>query len=1330
MSSSNRINYLTFFVNGKMIIEHDAQPEWTLLWYLRTKCRLTGSKLGCGEGGCGACTVLISHYDPTSQKIVHRAINGCLASICCVDGCHITTVEGINGIQSDSLHPIQERIAELYGSQCGFCTPGIVMSLYGTLNNIENPTMQDIEDSFDGNLCRCTGYRPILDAAKTFACDKKPKVNQPSDCSNSRDENINTIISTTENKLLQYVDIKCPALEFPPSLLHHKTQSIHIKGITFFTIRNEHCFADESKSVEWYRPVTLVELVSLKNQYPTAKIVSGNTMVQIDRKFKNKNYPILIGVSHIQELNTMEKLENGMIIGAGITIAKLKEYLKLWLKTLSTHQISTCHALLNQLNSFGSEQIRNVATIGGNIIHGSSISSLNPILQACNAKLKLIKHSTNEQCEIALRNFFVRNNNVDMERDEILLSVYIPFTEEYEYLQSYKQSKRRKFDTPIVSCGFQVKLEHQADGFVPEFKWKIQSACLSFGGIASSIVMMKKTQDYLKDKPWCKQTMKDALKCLLDELTLDESTSGGQAAYRRTLVTSFFFKFYLYVKEQLQKTYPDTVADEISSNELSAIKTAYLHATGEAKYTCDIPTPSDGLYSALVLSTRPYARIVSIDKTKAEEVPGFKAFISHLDVPGCRMTGDVVNDEEVFPSSIVYCVGTVIGLVVADNEMDAQHASKLIDIKYECLKPLIVTIDQAIEQQSYLGPELSLKFGNLEQGFQESEHTLTGEFYIGGQEHFYLETNCCLAIPHERGELELFVSTQNATGVQEKVAAALGIPSNKIVVHVKRIGGGFGGKDSIRHIRLCIAISIAAMKLKRPVRLTLDRNVDMLISGQNHPFKSLYKVGFTSSGLLKALDIVLYSNGGWSQDYSVPIMERALLHCDNVYNFKNLKCYGRVCKTNIQSMTAFRGFGIPQANLICEIVVEHVSSYLKVEPVELRQINLYQENDSTHFHQILINWHVPKMWNELIKSSEYYQRLGEVKRFNRENHYRKRGIAMNPTKLGLGFTRKHMYQAAALIHIYRDGTVLLTHGGTEMGQGLHVKTIQVASEILQIDINLIRISETATDKIPNASSTAGSVSSDLYGNATKLACQQINERLKSLREEFPEYNWFELISRAYYRRINLSAEGFYTTPHVEDVDFANNFASYPYFTTGCACSEVEIDTLTGDFHILRTDILMDFGLSMNPNIDVGQIEGAFMQGVGMVTMEEIIWGDEQHKWLESGSLFTQGPGTYKIPSFNDVPINFRVSLFKNAPNPFAIFSSKGVGEPALTLSTTVFFAIKKAIESYRHDNGLTKYFALNSPATCEKIRMACADNFTKDVVGEETYENFQPNGSY
>ncbi|CAF1332501.1 unnamed protein product [Didymodactylos carnosus] len=299
-----------------------------------------------------------------------------------------------------------------------------------------------------------------------------------------------------------------------------------------------------------------------------------------------------------------------------------------------------------------------------------------------------------------------------------------------------------------------------------------------------------------------------------------------------------------------------------------------------------------------------------------------------------------------------------------------------------------------------------------------------------------------------------------------------------------------------------------------------------------------------------------------------------------------------------------------------------------------------------------------------------------------------------------------------------------------MGQGLHVKTIQVAAEILQIDVNLIHINDIATDKIPNTSSTAGSASSDLYGQATKQACQQINERLKPLKEEFPTYNWFELISKAYYERINLSAEGFYKTSNVTDVDFENSFASYPYFTTGCACSEVEIDTLTGDFHILRTDILMDFGLSMNPNIDVGQIEGAFMQGVGMVTMEELIWGDEQHKWLEPGSLFTQGPGTYKIPSFNDVPIDFRVSLFKDAPNPFAVFSSKGVGEPAYPLSNTVFFAIKNAIESYRRDNGLNKCFVLNSPATCEKIRMACADDFTKQIVGAEKYENFQPNGSF
>ncbi|CAF1398851.1 unnamed protein product, partial [Adineta ricciae] len=839
----DRIDYLTFFVNGREIIERDCQPEWTLLWYLRNKCRLTGPKLGCGEGGCGACTVLISHHDQASDKIVHRAVNGCLVSVCSVDGCHITTVEGLSSIKDDSLHPIQQRLAELYASQCGFCTPGMVMALYGTLNNIENPTMKDIEDSFDGNLCRCTGYRPILDAAKTFACDK-----QPVDCNKNQSVDPTTIISTTENKLLNYNDIQCPVFQFPPPLLKHKVQSIHISG----------------KSSEWYRSTSLAELIALKREHPTAKIVSGHTMVQMDRKFKDKKYSVLIAVSQISELNVIEKSEHGMTIGACTTVAKFKEYCQSCSQVLPSYQMRTCHALLSQLNIFGSQQIRNLATVGGNIMHGSPISSLNPVLQACDAKLKLIKCNNSEEYEIPLREFCLSKKTLDGEHDQILVSVYIPFAEKNEYLQSYKQSKRRKLDIPIITCAFQVKLEQvpvQVNECAPDLTWKIQSTCLALGSMAPHTITMSKTQDYLRDRPWCRQTMKDALKCLLDELPLDEFSPGGQPEYRRTLMTSFFFKFYLFVTEQLRKTRPEISTDELSVSELSMAtpyirnlsrgeqefqskpnsnyvvgsshthNSAPLHGTGEAKYTCDIPTPSDGLYSALVLSTEPYAKILSIDTAQAEAMPGFKAFISHSDVTGSLMTGDVVNDEEVFPTTTIYCIGTIIGMVVADSEEGAQQASKLIQVKYECLEPLIVTIDQAVEHQSYSGRELSLKFGDIDQGFQEAEHIINGEFYMGGQEHFYLETNCCMAIPHERGELEIYASTQNATGVQEKVAAALGIPSHKIVVHVKRIGGGFGGKDSIRHIRLCIAVSIAALKLKRPVRLTLDRNTDMLISG-------------------------------------------------------------------------------------------------------------------------------------------------------------------------------------------------------------------------------------------------------------------------------------------------------------------------------------------------------------------------------------------------------------------------------------------------------------------------------------------------------------------
>ena len=533
------------------------------------------------------------------------------------------------------------------------------------------------------------------------------------------------------------------------------------------------------------------------------------------------------------------------------------------------------------------------------------------------------------------------------------------------------------------------------------------------------------------------------------------------------------------------------------------------------------------------------------------------------------------QDEEVFVSSIVMCVGAIIGLVLCETEQAANKAAQLVQIEYELLSPTILTIDEAIEHESYLGDEQRLRQGDPEKALAEAEHTLTGTVFIGGQEHFYLETNCCMAIPsNDEQEMILYSATQNPSKTQELAALALGVDSNQVICRVKRMGGGFGGKES-RSITPCVAIAVAAVKVGRPVRLNIERDIDMSITGHRHPFKVLYNVGFNSEGRFSALDVRLWNNAGYSYDLSMNVMVRAMLHIDNTYQFHNVQVRGQVCKTHLPSNTAFRGFGGPQALFECETIVEHVAAYLKLDPVTVRLRNLYQEGDLTHFAQPLERWHIPRLMEELIKSSDFIERQKLVQEFNKSNTYRKRGLSILPTKFGIAFTAKFFNQAGALVHIYKDGSVLLTHGGTEMGQALHTKMISIAAEVLGCEVNRVRISETSTDTVANTSPTAASVSSDLNGMAVQNACEQIRERLDKLRVgENANLSWEDLVKRAYFERIDLCAHGFYAASEPLGADFANNRASYNYFTQGTAVSEVELDTLTGDWHLLRVDILM------------------------------------------------------------------------------------------------------------------------------------------------------------
>ncbi|KAB5562555.1 hypothetical protein PHYPO_G00019190 [Pangasianodon hypophthalmus] len=1321
--SKTHLEDLVLFVNGKKITENNAEPETTLLSFLRRKLGLTGTKLGCAEGGCGACTVMVSKFHPQQNKIVHQAINACLAPLCSMHLCAVTTVEGIGSVAS-KLHPVQERIAKAHGSQCGFCTPGLVMSMYALLRNNPQPAMQEIEEAFQGNLCRCTGYRPILEGYKTFTKD--------GGCCGAKGKSKACCLTSEDTKVQDNGDSKHSVQQlFDPSefMPLDPTQEIifppELMGLSKHPPRQLRFLGER---VLWIQPSTLKELLELKALYPTAKLVVGNTEVGIEMKFKNFLYPVILAPTYIQELNSIQYTETGIEFGASVTLTVLKEVLSRMVNKLPSYKTEVFQAVLEQLHWFAGQQIRNVAAIGGNIMTASPISDLNPVFMAVGSKLTLMSKEGKRVLQMDDK-FFTGYRKTALKPEEILLSIEIPYTKKGQYCSAFKQSLRKEDDIAIVTCGMNVLFKEGSN--------IVQDIRLSYGGMAPTTVLATTTCNRLIGRQWNEELMQDACSFLAEEMTLSPSAPGGMVTYRRTLTISLFFKFYLTVQHKLAQEYLSV--EDVRPDYASAIEICHLdspnsvqlyqvvppgqspddvvgrpvmhlsalkQATGEAVYCDDIPHFENELCLALVTSTKAHAYIKSIDINDAMAVPGVVTFVSAKDIPGSNKTGPAVYDETVFADDKVTCVGHIVGAIVADTQVHAQRAAKAVRISYEECQPVIVTIQDAIANQSFYQPVRTIERGDLVQGFQESDHIVQGEIHIGGQEHFYLETNCTLAVPRgEDGEMELFVSTQAATKTQTLVAKALGVPASHIVCRVKRMGGGFGGKES-RSTMLSTAVAVAAHKVKRPVRCMLDRDEDMLVTGGRHPFFGHYKVGFKKNGKVMALDVTYYSNAGNSMDLSLSIMERALFHMDNCYNIPHIRGTGYICKTNLPSNTAFRGFGGPQGMMVAESWISDVALCCGLPAEQVRKMNLYKQGDYTPFNQCLDQFTIHHCWEECISISNFHQWKAKVEQYNKQNRWTKRGLCIIPTKFGISFTAVFLNQAGALVHIYTDGSVLLTHGGTEMGQGLHTKMVQVASRTLGIPSTKIHISETSTNTVPNTSPTAASASSDLNGMAVYNACQKLLQRLEPYKAKNPKGSWEDWVKAAYFDRVNLSANGFYKTPDI-GYDFETNSGRpFNYFTYGVAVSVVEVDCLTGNHKNLHTSIVMDVGKSLNPALDIGQVEGAFMQGVGLFTLEEL-------RYSPQGYLYTRGPGMYKIPAFGDIPTEFKVSLLRDAPNEKAIFSSKAVGEPPLFLAASVFYAIKDAITAARAESGLTGPFRLDSPATPERIRNACEDRFTK-----------------
>jgi xanthine dehydrogenase large subunit len=746
---------------------------------------------------------------------------------------------------------------------------------------------------------------------------------------------------------------------------------------------------------------------------------------------------------------------------------------------------------------------------------------------------------------------------------------------------------------------------------------------------------------------------------------------------------------------------------------------AHNHVTGQSVFIDDMPTLAGTLHAALVKSPHAHARIKSIDVTKAASLPGVAAVLVADDIPGRNDVAPIFSDEPVLAERLVEYMGHPVAIVAAETMDVARSAAALVDVEYEPLAA-VLEIEEALERELLTSPKQVMKRGNAARAIKAAKHHIKGEVHCGGQDHFYLEGHIALAVPQEDRDMLVYSSTQHPTEVQHGVATVLGIPVNAVTTETRRMGGGFGGKESQATIIAALA-ALAAARTGHPVKLRLTRDDDMVITGKRHDFLFRYEAGVDDDGRIEGIDILLASRAGHVADLSSSVLIRALCHVDNCYYLPNALIHGYPCKTNTVSNTGFRGFGGPQGMVAIETVIDHIARDRGLDPDDVRRVNFYDTGDrnTTHYGQVVEDNIIEDMVDRLSREIDYPARKEAVAAFNRENKIIKKGVAMMPVKFGISFNLPTLNQAGALVHVYTDGSVHLNHGGTEMGQGLYVKVAQVVASTFDIDIDHVKISATNTGKVPNTSATAASSGSDLNGMAAHDAARQIKIRMGKVAAEHFDVDeseiefrnnhvyagnqgipFPELAKLTWQNRVSLSATGFYATPKIGWDDETMTGRPFYYYSYGACVSEVAIDTLTGEMRVLRADILQDCGRSLNPAIDLGQIEGAFVQGMGWLTMEEL-W------WDETGALKTHGPSTYKIPGSRDVPPVFNVHILEDAPNREpTIFRSKAIGEPPLMLALSVWLAIRDAISCL---SGHRYHALLDTPATAERILDAVED---------------------
>lgn len=1283
---------LVFFVNGKKVSIEKPDPKDTLIKYLRRNLYLTGTKEACSQGACGACTVMLSYYNHHQKKIVHYSCNACMTIVCTLHGMAVTTVEGV-GSSRNGLHTVQSNLMKYHGLQCGFCTPGMVMTMYTLLRNNPSPSPDDLERALEGNLCRCTGYRPILEAfKKSCPCGESKCMNKDG---GSEEDKCNDLKPTKDES---------QEVIFPNEL--QTDSSFRQKSVKFI-----------GGGYTWYRPTSLKDLLQIKSNHSEAVIVMGAQTVLGSNIRNSKTAPILVSCTAVSELKEIKQDEKEFVFGSAVTFSEMEKFLlPLKTKEEKDDEGTLVAALLEGLRWIAADQVRNVATIGGHLMT-TGPHDLQTFMLTCEATLTFQCSADKEPYIV---NYSQEFDPVSLPAGSVLISVRIPKLLKNEFMFFGKQPYRRGMDYAIVNAGLLVKLDEKSS--------QITDLRFCVGNIETKPQYLAKVTDSARGSLCKDKLLENIGQLIVEEL---QNSKAEQLRYKITLASAFFFKFYKRLCKLLKLS--DEVAFGLTpttskGRQIYDVPTAdgstivwqpvpHMAAksitTGEAVYVDDIPEYKSELALALVPSTRARAKILSVDFSNALKAPGVVDFVDHTDIPGTNHYGLLFPESQLFAHPEVFYYGQPIAGILANTREEARAAVKLVKVEYEDL-PAVFTIDDAIEKASLFENSNSTVRGNLEQGMTQSEMTLEGVIETGAQEHFYLEPCSTLVVPKkEDKEMEVFTGTQDTTAIQKHIGEFLGIPCNRVNVRVKRIGGAFGGK-AIDMVPQTGIASVAAWKVNRPVRCVFPRDYDVKSTGKRHGTKALYKVGFNKDGKINALSLTFYLNAGVVQSMSPFVRDQMMAGMASIYDIPHYQSIGYLCKTNIPSSTAMRGFGLPQAHFVIQTIMFDIAKHLNMSFNKLREMNTYKEGDTDVYGKVLTDFNLPRCWDDCRSQSNFEIMEKEVATFNRGNTCSKRGLAMSPCIFFFGYPPMLLNQAGALVNVYLDGSVLISHGGIEMGQGLHTKMCQIAATVLGVPLDLVHLCETNTYSIPNTVESGGSFVADINGGAVKIACETIKERLKVLEQAMPQASWNELVQAAFFSRISLSAPGYYR-PRDKGYDFSKQEEGgeyCQYHGYGAACSLVEIDVLTGEHQILKTDIVYDVGKSLNPAIDIGQIEGGFVQGCGMMTSEQLTVNPDV------GSIEAFGPINYKIPGIRNIPKDFKVSLLKEAAGGHKdLYSSKGIGEPPFLLSVSVHLALREAVLAAREANGLSGNYRLECPATPERIRMACAGPIVDRCIG-------------